>query len=67
LTKADGTSSTIYPSVFFTGGRDQASQVECTYNFGKFSGDASFTNFRTQDNNTDGLQNMDEISVMIVM
>jgi hypothetical protein len=67
LTKADGTSSTIYPSVFFTGGRDQASQVECTYNFGKFSGDATFTNFRTQDNNTDGLQNMDELSVMIVM
>jgi hypothetical protein len=67
LAKAAGGNSTIYPSVFFTGTRDQTSQVECTYNFGKYNGDATYTNFRTQDNNTDGLQNMDELSVMIVM
>jgi hypothetical protein len=67
LTQADGSTSYIYPSVFFTGTRDKNSGTECTWNFGKYTGDSTYTNFRTQDNNTDGLQNMDELSVLIVM
>jgi hypothetical protein len=68
LTTSDGTSlSTITPSVFFTGTRDIANPVECTFTFGKFAGNSTYINFRTQDNNTDGLFNMDEIGVIIVM
>ena len=68
LTTSDGsTLSTITPSVFFTGTRDIASAAECTFTFGKFAGNSTYINFKTQDNNTDGLFNMDEIGVIIVM
>jgi hypothetical protein len=68
LTTSDGASlSTITPSVFFTGTRDIANPVECTFTFGKFAGNSTYINFRTQDNNTDGLFNMDEIGVIVVM
>jgi hypothetical protein len=68
LTTSDGASlSTITPSVFFTGTRDISNAVECTFTFGKFAGNSTYINFRTQDNNTDGLFNMDEIGVIVVM
>jgi hypothetical protein len=67
LTKADGTLSYTYPSIFFTGTRDIGNAAECTFTFGKFAGDSTYMNFKTQDNNTDGLFNMDEIGVIVVM
>jgi hypothetical protein len=67
LKKADDSLSYITPSIFFTGTRDVSSAAECTFTFGKFSGDSTYTNFKTQDNNTDGLYNMDEIGAIIVM
>jgi hypothetical protein len=67
LTKADGTLSYTYPSIFFTGTRDLSNANECTFTFGKFAGDSTYQNFKTQDNNTDGLYNMDEIGAIIVM
>ena len=67
LTKNDATLSTIVPSIFFTGTRDMSSTAECTISVGKYNGDSTYTNFKTQDNNTDGLYNMDEISLLVVM
>jgi hypothetical protein len=67
LTNSAGGLSTITPSIFVFGTRDGASQSECTFDSGKFSGDSTFTNFRTQDNNVDTLNNMDELSIIVVM
>ena len=68
LTTSDGTTlSLITPSVFFTGTRDVANAVESTFTFGKFAGNSTYINFRTQDNNGDALFNMDEIGVIVVM
>jgi hypothetical protein len=67
LAKNDATLSTIVPSIFFTGTRDMSSIYECTISIGKYNGDSTYTNFKTQDNNTDGLYNMDEISLLVVM
>jgi hypothetical protein len=62
----DGT-STITPSIFVFGTRRATIQEECTISVGKFTGNDTFTNFRTQDNNTDTLNNMNELSIMVVM
>ena len=67
LTNSAGGLSTITPSVFIHGGRNQASQTECTFNFGKFGGDSTYTSISTQDNNGDTLNNMQELSIIIVV
>ena len=70
LTNSAGGTSGYTPSIFVYGTRisDGASApIECTFDTGKYSGDNTFTNFRTQDNNVDTLNNMDELSIMVVM
>jgi hypothetical protein len=67
LTTAAGGTSTIIPSVFIQGTRDDSSDAECTFDYGKRSGTSSGTVIHTQDNNNDTLNNMDELSVLIVM
>jgi hypothetical protein len=70
LTNSAGGTSGYTPSIFVYGTRisdGPSAPVECTFDTGKFSGDNTFTNFRTQDNNVDTLNNMDELSIMIVM
>jgi hypothetical protein len=64
---AAGGTSTIIPSVFIQGTRDDSSDAECTFDYGKRSGTSSGTVIHTQDNNTDTLNNMDELSVLLVM
>jgi len=67
LPTSDNGTSTTTPSIFVFGTRRAAIQEECTISVGKFTGDSSFTNFRTQDNNTDTLNNMNELSIIVVM
>jgi hypothetical protein len=67
LTNALGGNSGITPSVFVQGIRDSGSDTECTFDYGKRSGSNSSTTIHTQDNNVDTLNNMDELSVMVVM
>jgi hypothetical protein len=70
LTNSAGGTFGYTPSIFVYGTRISdggSAPVECTFDTGKFSGDNTFTNFRTQDNNVDTLNNMDELSIMVVM
>jgi hypothetical protein len=70
LTNSAGGTSGYTPSIFVYGTRisdGTAAPIECTFDTGKYSGDNTFTNFRTQDNNVDTLNNMDELSIMVVM
>jgi hypothetical protein len=67
LPTSDGGTSTTTPSIFVFGTRRAAIQEECTISVGKFTGDSTSTNFRTQDNNTDTLNNMNELSIIVVM
>jgi hypothetical protein len=70
LTNSAGGTSGYTPSIFVYGTRisdGATAPVECTFDTGKYSGDNTFTNFRTQDNNVDTLNNMDELSIMVVM
>jgi hypothetical protein len=67
LATSDGAASTTTPSIFVFGTRRAGIQEECTFDSGKFSGDGTFTNFRTQDNNVDTLNNMTELSIIVVM
>jgi hypothetical protein len=67
LPLAGGGTSTITPSIFMFGTRRAGIQEECTISVGKFTGDSTSTNFRTQDNNTDTLNNMNELSIIVVM
>jgi len=67
LALAGGGNSSVIPSIFVFGTRDGGSQAESTFDSGKFSGDSTVTNFRTQDNNADTLNNMDELSIIVVM
>jgi hypothetical protein len=67
LTTATGGTSSITPSVFVQGTRDDTSDTECTFSYGKRSGSSTSTTIHTQDNNTDTLNNLDELSVLIVM
>jgi hypothetical protein len=68
LTTSDGTTlSTITPSVFVQGTRINDQDNECTFDYGKRSGDSTYTTIHTQDNNVDTLNNMDELSIMVVM
>jgi len=67
LPTSDGGTSTTTPSIFVFGTRRAGEQQECTFDSGKFSGDGTFTNFRTQDNNVDTLNNMTELSIIVVM
>ena len=70
LTTATGGVSSITPSVFIQGTRESTAgnaDAECTFDYGKRSGTSSYTVIHTQDNNTDTLNNLDEISLMVVM
>ena len=67
LTNAAGTLSGYTPSIFVYGTRINTSQVECTFDSGKYNGDSTYTSFTTQDNNVDTLNNMTELSIMVVM
>lgn len=67
LTNAAGGTSSITPSVFVQGTRDNTSDTECTFSYGKRSGTSLATIIHTQDNNTDTLNNLDELSVLLVM
>jgi hypothetical protein len=68
LTTSDNsTLSTITPSVFVQGTRINDQDNECTFDYGKRSGNDTFTTIHTQDNNVDTLNNMDELSMMVVM
>jgi hypothetical protein len=67
LTNALGGNSSITPSVFVQGIRDSSSDAECTFDYGKRSGNNASTVIHTQDNNVDTLNNMDELSIMVVM
>jgi hypothetical protein len=67
LPTSDGGASTTTPSIFVFGTRRATIQEECTISVGKFTGNDTFTNFRTQDNNTDTLNNMNELSIIVVM
>jgi hypothetical protein len=67
LTNAAGTTSGYTPSIFINGTRINTSQVECTFDYGKYNGDNTYTSFSTQDNNVDTLNNMTELSIIVVM
>jgi hypothetical protein len=67
LTNALGGNSSITPSVFVQGIRDSSSDAECTFDYGKRSGSNASTVIHTQDNNVDTLNNMDELSILVVM
>jgi hypothetical protein len=67
LTTAAGGVSTQTPSVFLQGIRESLSDTECTFDYGKRFGSNTSTTIHTQDNNVDTLNNMDELSVLLVM
>ena len=67
LANSAGGVSTTIPSVFIQGTRDDTSDTECTFNYGKRSGSSTQTIIHTQDNNTDTLNNLDEFSALLVM
>ena len=67
LTNAAGTTSGYTPSIFINGTRINTSQIECTFDYGKYNGDNTYTSFSTQDNNVDTLNNMTELSIIVVM
>ena len=67
LTTAAGGVSSQTPSVFLQGIRESTSDAECTFSYGKRFGSNTSTTVHTQDNNTDSLNNMDELSVLLVM
>jgi hypothetical protein len=67
LANSAGGVSTTIPSVFVAGTRTDDSDGECTFNYGKRSGGSTQTIIHTQDNNTDTLNNMDELSILLVM
>jgi hypothetical protein len=70
LTTAAGGASSFVPSVFLQGVRESTggtADAECTFSYGKRFGSTTSTTVHTQDNNTDTLNNMDELSVLLVM
>jgi hypothetical protein len=68
LTTSDGvTLSNIIPSVFVQGTRINDQDQECTFDYGVRFAYSTSTTIHTQDNNVDTLNNMDELSLMVVM
>jgi hypothetical protein len=67
LTNALGGNSSITPSIFVAGTRINDQDNECTFDYGKRSGSNTSTVIHTQDNNVDTLNNMDELSILVVM